>query len=105
MRKLLCVLKLFFLNWFITVTMYGIGSLIIKFDPRGYRDLVAQLSSISLSPMIVDMLIYLFISFSIVVLISYSLNKFFFKVSTKLFIISQALFILSIPCTALMATI
>lgn len=98
MKSVLNILKLFFLDWVILVVMYTIGSVVVGFDPQGYVNIVVILSSISPSSMMADLITYIFIDTSVIIFISYLINNYFIKIPRKLFIISQILFIFSIPC-------
>ena len=85
MRDALKVLKLFFLDWFILIFMYILGSIIIKFDPQGNLDFVSRMGSIWPSSLLADLVTYLFISLLTVISISYLLNRRFLKISLTKF--------------------
>ena len=101
MKDFISVLKIFMLDWVTLILMYLSGSLIAKIDTTKSLDLIYYLSPENkvdnTSQIMTGVYIYLFISLSIVILISYLLNKSIFKVSKRSFIISQILFVLSFP--------
>jgi len=104
MKGFLSALKLFGLDWIILFLMYLAGSLITKLGISGCGDLIRYLNVYSPSPStFVDVIIYFFISISLVILIAYLINKSYFKVATKLFLISQTSFVASVVLAIFMA--
>jgi len=100
MVKVKDILKIFGLDWLITVAMYAVGVLVSGFGSADYADVVRYISNFSTSPTglssLVDTFTYLFISLCFVILISYLVNKDYLKIATKSFVISQFLYLLSV---------
>jgi len=93
------ILKIFFLDWIITVVMYLVGLLITGIKDLKSVDIVFYLSNVSSSPTgtspLLNVLTYLMASFGFVILISFLVNKSSLKIPMKEFIISQFVYIFS----------
>jgi hypothetical protein len=100
MVKIKNILKIFFLDWVVTIVMYVAGYIFSGLDKEGIADITRYFSNLESSPLEpsshANVLIYLFASLSFVILISYLINKGYMKISLKEFLISQVAYILSV---------
>jgi len=94
------ITKLFFIDWFITLSMYISGYVISRLRTAESLDIVSYLSKSSgdqIRPItFLDTFIYLFISVSFVVLMSFLINKGYIKASKKEFVLSQFVYFVSV---------
>ena len=93
------ILKIFTLDWVITTIMYISGLLISGIGGAEVVDIINYFSNSEIpvsQRRCSDGFLYFFMSMGFVVLISYLLNKSYFKVSKKEFVLSQLLYFLSV---------
>ncbi len=93
------ILKIFLLDWIVTVVMYLVGLLITGIGDLRPADIVFYLSNLPSSPNgtspLLDVLSYLMVSLGFVVLISYLVNKSYLKLSIREFVVAQVTYIIS----------
>ncbi|MBW6441620.1 hypothetical protein K0B04_01780 [Patescibacteria group bacterium] len=102
------ILKIFTLDWVITTTMYISGLLISGIKGSEAVDIVKYFSNSDIpvsQRRCFDGFLYFFMSMGFVILISYLINKSYFKVSKKHFFISQVLYFLSVLLIILFLTL
>lgn len=94
------ILKLFFLDWIVTVVMYLVGYIFSGIGNLEKADIIFYISNISSSPKgpsaLINVFTYLFVSIAFVVLISFLINKSYTKYSKKTFIMAQILYLVSV---------
>ena len=94
------ILKLFFLDWLVTLVMYLVGYIFSGIENIEKANIVFYLSNLSSSPkgpsLLLDVFTYLFASMAFVVLISFLINKSYIKYTRKTFILSQILYLMSV---------
>lgn len=94
------IIKLFFLDWFVTLLMYIVGFLITGIGDFKSADINFYISNFSTSPTgltpLVDVFTYLLTSILFVILISFLINKSYIKYSKKTFILAQVMYLVSV---------
>lgn len=94
------ILKLFFLDWLVTLSMYIVGFLLTGIGDFKSADINFYISNFSTSPTgvapLVTVFTYLLTSILFVVLISFLINKSYIKYSKKTFILAQILYLATV---------
>jgi len=99
------IIKLFFLDWLVTLVMYLVGYVFSGIGNLEKADIVFYISNISSSPKgpsaLIDVFTYLFVSIAFVILISFLINKSYIKYPIKSFVLSQVLYLISVTVVIL----
>lgn len=94
------ILKLFFLDWLVTLSMYLVGFLLTGMGDFKSADINFYISNFSTSPTGIEPLVavftYLLTSILFVILISFLINKSYIKYSKKTFILAQVMYLVSV---------
>lgn len=94
------IIKLFFLDWFVTLLMYLVGFLLTGMGDFKSADINFYISNFSTSPAgtapLVTVFTYLLTSILFVIFISFLINKSYIKYSIKTFIIAQVFYLISV---------
>ena len=94
------ILKLFALDWIITLLMYIVGFLITGVGDFKSADITFYISNLSSAPTgtspLLTVFTYLLTSLMFVILISFLINKSYIKYSKKSFTLAQVLYLVSV---------